>query len=172
MSICSIEDVAEAVELPFWFQLYIMRDRGFVRELIERAIAAKCTALMPTLDLQVNGERYCDVKNGMTVPPEITLANILDVATKPAWALSVLKGKRRTFGNLAGRIKGVEGVTSLAEWIAAEFDPTLNWRDIEWIRHLARQTDLEGHPRRRGCEDRREPRRVGHRRLQSRRTPT
>jgi L-lactate dehydrogenase (cytochrome) len=136
MSICSIEDVAQAVKLPFWFQLYVMRDRGFVRELIERAIAAKCSALMPTLDLQVNGERYCDVKNGLTVPPEITLANILDVATKPAWALGVLKGKRKTFGNLAGRIEGVEGVASLAEWIETQFDPTLNWRDIEWIRSI------------------------------------
>jgi L-lactate dehydrogenase (cytochrome) len=136
MSICSIEDVAEAVDLPFWFQLYVMRDRGFVRELIERAIAAKCSALMPTLDLQILGERYCDVKNGMTVPPEITLANILDVATKPAWALSVLRGKRKTFGNLAGRINGMEGVTSLAQWMAKQFDPTLNWRDIEWIRSI------------------------------------
>jgi L-lactate dehydrogenase (cytochrome) len=136
MSICSIEDVANAVGAPFWFQLYVMRDRGFVRELIERAIAAKCSALMPTLDLQILGERYCDVKNGMTVPPEITLANIVDVATKPSWALGVLKGKRKTFGNLAGRIKGMEGVTSLAQWMAKQFDPTLNWRDIEWIRSL------------------------------------
>jgi L-lactate dehydrogenase (cytochrome) len=136
MSICSIEDVAEAVDLPFWFQLYVMRDRGFVRELIERAIAVKCSALMPTLDLQILGERYCDVKNGMIVPPEITLANILDVATKPAWALSVLRGKRKTFGNLAGRINGMEGVASLARWMAKQFDPTLNWRDIEWIRSI------------------------------------
>src|SRR5260370_27337996 len=113
-----------------------MRDRGVVRELIERAIAAKCSALTPTPDLQILGERYCDVKNGMTVPPEITLANIVDVATKPSWALGVLKGKRKTFGNLAGRIKGMEGVTSLAQWMAKQFDPTLNWRDIEWIRSL------------------------------------
>jgi L-lactate dehydrogenase (cytochrome) len=174
MSICSIEDVAEAVDLPFWFQLYVMRDRGFVRELIERAIAAKCNALMPTLDLQVNGERYCDVKNGMTVPPKITLDNILDVATKPAWALSVLKGKRKTFGNLAGRNKGAETITSLAEWIGTQFDPTLNWRDIEWIRTiwpgkliLKGILDVED-----ALQDRRKPRRVGARCLQSRRTPT
>jgi isopentenyl diphosphate isomerase/L-lactate dehydrogenase-like FMN-dependent dehydrogenase len=113
MSICSIEDVAAAVDRPFWFQLYVMRDRGFVRELIVRAIAANCSALMPTLDLAAEGERYCDVKNGMTVPPEITLANVLDVARRPRWVLSVLKGKRKTFGNLAGRIKGMESVTSL-----------------------------------------------------------
>jgi phenylpyruvate tautomerase PptA (4-oxalocrotonate tautomerase family) len=97
MSICSIEDVAEAVDLPFWFQLYVTRDRGFVRELVERAIAAKCSALVPTLDLQILAERYCDVKNDTTAPPEITLADILDVTTKPAWALSVLGGKRKTF---------------------------------------------------------------------------
>ena len=136
MSICSIEDVAEAVDHPFWFQLYVMRDRGFVRELIERAVAAKCSALFPTLDLQILGERYCDVKNGMTVPPEITLANILDVATKPAWAVSVLRGRRKTFGNLDGRIKGMNNVTSLSQWMAKQFDPTLNWKDIEWIRNI------------------------------------
>jgi L-lactate dehydrogenase (cytochrome) len=136
MSICSIEDVAEAVDHPFWFQLYVMRDRGFVRELIERAIAAKCSALVPTLDLQILGERYCDVKNGMTVPPKITFANVFDVATKPGWAFSVLKGKRKTFGNIAGRIKGMDNVTSLAQWMATQFDPTLNWRDMEWIRDL------------------------------------
>ena len=115
MSICSIEDVAAAVDAPFWFQLYVMRDRGFVRELIQRAIAAKCSALFPTLDLPILGQRYCDVKNGMTVPPQITFANIIDVATKPTWAMSILKGKRKTFGNLAGHIKGMENVTTLAK---------------------------------------------------------
>lgn len=94
MSICSIEDVAAAVDAPFWFQLYVMRDWGFVRELIQRAIAAKCSALFPTLDLPILGQRYCDVKNGMTVPPQITFANVIDVATKPTWAMSILKGKR------------------------------------------------------------------------------
>jgi L-lactate dehydrogenase (cytochrome) len=136
MSIDSIEDVAAAVERPFWFQLYVMRDRGFVRELIERAIAAKCSVLMPTLDLNVLGQRHCDVKNGMTVPPEMTPANILDIATKPAWAWSVARGKRKTFGNLAGHVGGMEGVTTLAAWVSKQFDPTTTWKDIEWIRGL------------------------------------
>lgn len=136
MSICSIEDVAASVDRPFWFQLYVMRDRGFVRELIERALAANCSALVPTLDLPILGKRYCDVKNGMTVPPEVTVANILDVATKPAWAASMLMGKRKTFGNIAGRIKGMDNVTSLAQWMVRQFDPTLTWRDIEWIRGI------------------------------------
>lgn len=133
MSICSIEDVAAHVERPFWFQLYVMRDRGFARELIARAKAAKCSALMVTLDLTMLGQRHCDVKNGLTVPPEVTFANVLDVATKPAWALSIARGKRKTFGNLAGHVKGMEDVTSLATWVSKQFDPTLNWRDLEWI---------------------------------------
>jgi L-lactate dehydrogenase (cytochrome) len=136
MSIDSIEDVAAAVGKPFWFQLYVIRDRGFVRELIERAIAAKCTVLMPTLDLNVLGQRHCDVKNGMTVPPELTFANAVDIATKPAWAWSILRGKRKTFGNLAGHVQGMEGVNSLATWIARQFDPTMTWKDIEWIRSI------------------------------------
>ncbi len=136
MSIDSIEDVAAAVDQPVWFQLYVMRDRGFGRELIERAIAAKCSVLMPTLDLNVLGQRHCDVKNGMTVPPELTLANVLDIATKPAWAWSILRGKRKTFGNLAGHVGGMDGVTSLATWVSRQFDPTMTWKDIEWIRGL------------------------------------
>jgi L-lactate dehydrogenase (cytochrome) len=136
MSICSIEDVAAAVEKPFWFQLYMVRDRGFVRELIERARAANCSVLMPTLDLNVLGQRHCDVKNGLTVPPEVTLANLLDVATKPAWALSVLRGKRKTFGNLAGHISGMDDVKTLATWVSRQFDPTVTWKDVEWIRSL------------------------------------
>jgi L-lactate dehydrogenase (cytochrome) len=136
MSICSIEDVAAAVERPFWFQLYVMRDRGFVRDLIARAAAAKCSALMVTMDLTMLGQRHCDVKNGLAVPPEITLANLLDVASKPYWGLSVLRGKRKTFGNLAGHIEGMESVTSLASWVSKQFDPTLSWRDLEWIREL------------------------------------
>ncbi len=136
MSICSIEDVAAAVPQPFWFQLYMIRDRGFVRDLIARAIAAKCSALMITLDLNLLGQRHCDIKNRLTVPPEITFANVLDVATKPAWALGVLRGKRKTFGNLAGRIKGMESVATLAQWISQQFDPTLNWKDVEWVRGL------------------------------------
>ncbi len=136
MSICSIEDVAEAVKKPFWFQVYVIRDRGFIRELIARAAAAKCSALVLTLDLQILGQRHCDIKNGMTVPPEIKLKNVIDIATKPAWALSILKGKRKTFGNLAGHVKGMENVNSLAAWTASQFDPTLNWKDVEWIKSL------------------------------------
>ena len=103
MSICSIEDVAAAVDKPFWFQLYVMKDRGFIRELIARAGAAKCSALVLTVDLQVIGQRHRDIKNGMTVPPEVRINNLIDIATKPAWALSVLRGKRKTFGNIAGQ---------------------------------------------------------------------
>jgi L-lactate dehydrogenase (cytochrome) len=134
MSVCSIEDVAAAVDKPFWFQLYVMRDRGFIRELIQRAAAAKCSALMLTVDLQVLGQRHCDVRNGLTVPPQIKLKNVIDIATKPAWALSILKGKRKTFGNLAGHVKGMENVGSLAQWTANQFDPTLSWKDVEWIK--------------------------------------
>jgi L-lactate dehydrogenase (cytochrome) len=136
MSICSVEDVAAAVAKPFWFQLYVMRDRGFVRSLIERAIAAKCSALVLTIDLQVLGQRHADVKNGMTVPPQIRLGNVLDIMTKPAWAFSVLRGKRKTFGNLAGHVKGMESVNSLAQWIAGQFDPALSWKDVDWIRSI------------------------------------
>src|SRR5215510_6420379 len=136
MSICSIEDVAQATGKPFWFQLYMIKDRGFIRELIARAAAAKCIALVLTVDLQVLGQRHCDVRNGMTVPPEIKLANVIDIATKPAWALSILKGKRKTFGNLAGHVKGMENVASLAQWTASQFDPTLSWKDVEWVRSI------------------------------------
>jgi L-lactate dehydrogenase (cytochrome) len=136
MSVCSIEDVAAAVDKPFWFQLYVIRDRGFMRELIERAANAKCSALVLTVDLQILGQRHRDIKNGLTVPPEIRLSNLIDIATKPAWAWSILRGKRKTFGNLAGHVKGMEGVTSLSQWTAQQFDPTLNWRDIEWVKSL------------------------------------
>src|SRR5262249_2127185 len=102
MSVNSIEDVAAAVDKPFWFQLYFMPDRGFMRDLLARAAAVKCSALMITADLQVLGQRHVDVKNGLSVPPEIKIRNVIDIATKPAWALSILKGKRKTFGNLAG----------------------------------------------------------------------
>jgi len=136
MSICSIEDVAKAVGKPFWFQLYVMRDRGFSRALIERAGAAKCSALVLTLDLQVLGQRHCDIRNGMTVPPQIKLGNLLDIASKPKWALSILRGKRKTFGNLAGHVRGMENVSSLAEWTSTQFDPTLSWKDVDWIRGL------------------------------------
>jgi L-lactate dehydrogenase (cytochrome) len=136
MSICSIEDVASAVGKPFWFQLYMMKDRGFIRALIERAAAANCSALVLTVDLQVLGQRHCDVRNGMTVPPQIKLRNIIDMATKPAWTLSILNGKRKTFGNLAGHVRGMENVNSLAQWTASQFDPALSWKDIEWVRSL------------------------------------
>lgn len=134
MSICSIEDVAEAVQKPFWFQLYVMRDRGFVRELMERAAAAGCNVLIPTLDLAVPAQRHSDTKNGLTVPLRITLSNVLDVATKPRWAVSIARGRKKTFGNLAGRVQGMEGVNTLAKWASAQFDPRLTWKDIEWIR--------------------------------------
>jgi L-lactate dehydrogenase (cytochrome) len=136
MSVNSIEDVADAVDKPFWFQLYVMRDRGFVRELIQRARAAKCSVLMLTVDLQVLGQRHCDIRNGLTVPPEIRIRNLIDIATKPAWAFSILKGKRKTFGNLAGHVKGMENINSLAQWTASQFDPTLSWKDVEWIKSL------------------------------------
>jgi L-lactate dehydrogenase (cytochrome) len=133
MSICSIEDVASAVDRPFWFQLYVMKDRGLVRALIERAAAAKCSALVLTVDLQVLGQRHRDIKNGLTVPPELRIRNIIDIATKPTWVLSVLRARRKTFGNLAGHVRGMEDVTSLSQWIAGQFDETLNWNDVEWI---------------------------------------
>jgi L-lactate dehydrogenase (cytochrome) len=136
MSICSIEDVAAAVGKPFWFQLYVMRDRGFIKALIERAAAARCSALVLTVDLPVLGQRHCDIRNGMTVPPKVSLANLIDMATKPGWVLSILQGKRKTFGNLAGHVRGMENVISLAQWTNSQFDPTLNWRDVEWVRAL------------------------------------
>jgi len=136
MSICSIEDVAQGTGKPFWFQLYVIKDRGFSKDLLERARAAKCDTLVLTVDLQVLGQRHRDIKNGMTVPPQVRLKNIIDVATKPAWAWSILKGKRKTFGNLAGHVKGMENVTQLSQWTAQQFDPALNWKDVEWIKSI------------------------------------
>ena len=136
MSICSIEDVAEATGKPFWFQLYVIRDRSFSKDILARAIAAKCSTLVLTVDLQVLGQRHRDIKNGMTVPPEIRIANVIDVATKPAWAWSILNGKRKTFGNLAGHVKGMDNVNELAQWTAQQFDPALNWKDVEWIKKI------------------------------------
>ncbi len=134
MSICSIEDVRAATQRPFWFQQYLMKDRGFNQELIDRAAAAQCSALMLTLDLQVLGERRRDPRNGLTIPPRLSLRNALDVATKPAWAFKVLFGRRRTFGNLIGRVGGSSGIRTLSEWTATQFDPSANWRDVEWVR--------------------------------------
>jgi len=136
LSICSIEDVAAAVNKPFWFQLYVMKDRGFVRSLIERAAAAKCSALVLTVDLQVLGQRHIDIKNGLSVPPALKIKNLINMATKPAWVISVLSGKRWTFGNLRGHVKGNEGVKSLAQWVGSQFDETLNWKDVEWVRSI------------------------------------
>ena len=136
MSICSIEDIAAAVDKPFWFQLYVMKDRGFIKALIERAIAAKCSALVLTVDLQVIGQRHQDIKNGMSVPPEWTLAKLLDFASKPSWVAGVLRGKRRSFGNIVGHVKGTEDLNKLAEWTASQFDTSLNWKDLDWIRSI------------------------------------
>ncbi len=136
MSICSIEDLAEALDKPFWFQLYVMRDRGFAASLIERAKAAGCSALQLTLDLQIQGQRHRDLINGLTVPPRLTLATVLDVMSKPGWALNVMRSKRRSFGNLEGRIPSADSLTTLSQWIAGQFDPTLSWKDVEWVKKL------------------------------------
>jgi L-lactate dehydrogenase (cytochrome) len=136
MSICSIEDVASSVTKPFWFQLYVMRDRGFAASLIERAKAAKCSALVLTLDLQIQGQRHMDLKNGLAVPPKLTLGTALDVMTKPGWALNVLTGRRKSFGNLEGRIPDAKSLTTLSQWIAGQFDPTLSWKDVAWVKSL------------------------------------
>ena len=133
MSICSIEDIDSVTTKPFWFQLYVMRDRDFVKEMIQRARKTKCSALVLTLDLQILGQRHKDLRNGMSVPPRITLANLLDLASKPAWALRALGG-RKTFGNLAGHVKGADGLLTLSQWIASQFDPTLSWEDVAWIK--------------------------------------
>ncbi len=134
MSICSIEDVAARTKAPFWFQLYVMRDRAFIERLIDRAKAANCGALMLTLDLQILGQRNKDLKNGLSVPPKPTLANILDLLTKPRWCLGMLRTPRRQFGNIVGHVKGVEDIGSLSQWTASQFDPKLNWGDVEWIK--------------------------------------
>jgi L-lactate dehydrogenase (cytochrome) len=134
MSICSIEDVRSATTRPFWFQLYLMRDRAFNAELIERAAQAQCSALMVTLDLPITAMRRRDAKNGLTVPPRLTLRNLLDIACKPGWALRVLLGKRRSFGNLQGRIADAAELRTLAQWIVKSFDPAITWKDVEWVR--------------------------------------
>jgi L-lactate dehydrogenase (cytochrome) len=136
MSICSIEDVAEGTGKPFWFQLYVMRDRGFAASLIERAKAAKCSALVLTLDLQIQGQRHRDLKNGLAVPPRLTWGTAFDILRKPGWALNVMTSKRKSFGNLEGRIQGADSLTTLSQWIAGQFDPTLSWKDVEWIKNL------------------------------------
>jgi L-lactate dehydrogenase (cytochrome) len=134
MSICSIEDVAAHTSAPFWFQLYVLRDRGFIERLIDRAKAARCSALMLTLDLQIIGQRHKDLKNGLSAPPKPTFANLVNLATKPRWCLGMLGTKRRQFGNIVGHVKGVEDMTSLSAWTNQQFDPSLDWRDVEWVK--------------------------------------
>lgn len=134
VSICSIEQVRAACDTPFWFQVYVMRDRGFTRELIRRAHAAQCSALMLTADLTVQGQRHREIKNGLSVPPKVTLRNLFDIMSKPRWAWNILKAPSRSFGNLDGRIQGADSLTTLAQWIANQFDATLNWNDLAWIR--------------------------------------
>jgi L-lactate dehydrogenase (cytochrome) len=134
VSICSIEQVRAACDTPFWFQVYVMRDRGFTRELIRRARAAQCSALMLTADLTVQGQRHREIKNGLAVPPKVTLRNVFDIMSKPRWVWNVLRAPSRSFGNLDGRIQGADSLTTLAQWIANQFDPTLNWNDLAWIR--------------------------------------
>jgi len=134
MSICSIEDVAENSKEPFWFQLYVMKDREFIDRLIDRAKAAGCSALMLTLDLQILGQRHKDVKNGLTAPPRMTLANVANIAVRPRWWTGMLGTKRRIFGNIVGHVKGVTDMRALSAWTAEQFDPTLNWDDVKRIR--------------------------------------
>ena len=134
MSICSIEDVAAQTSAPFWFQLYMMRDRDFMERLIKRAKAANCSALMLTLDLQILGQRHKDLKNGLSAPPKLSMANLLNLATKPAWSLGMLRTPRRQFGNIVGHVKGVENMGSLSAWTSQQFDPRLDWADVQWVR--------------------------------------
>ena len=134
MSICSIEDVAEHAGPGFWFQLYVMRDRDYIERLIDRAKAAGCSALQLTLDLQILGQRHKDIKNGLSSPPKPTLSNLINLATKPRWCLGMLGTKSRSFGNIFGNAKGGGDMSSLASWTAEQFDPELNWGDVEWIK--------------------------------------
>ena len=145
MSVCSIEDVAEHTTRPFWFQLYVMRDRGFSESLMTRALEAGCSALVLTLDLQVLGQRHRDIKNGLSTPPKPTLPVLLDLALKPRWCWNMLQTKRRQFGNIHGHVKGVEDMSSLAEWTNSQFDPTLDWSSVEWVKkHWNRKLILKG----------------------------
>ena len=136
MSICSIEDVAANTSKPFWFQLYVMRDRNFIRNLVERAKAANCSALMITLDLQIMGQRHKDVRNGLSAPPKLTLGNIMNLATKPSWCLGMLGTRRRQFRNIVGHVEGVKDMSSLADWTTSQFDPRLSWEDVAEIRRM------------------------------------
>ncbi len=145
MSICSIEDVASVTTKPFWFQLYVMRDRDFVRNLIDRAKAAKCSALVLTADLQILGQRHKDVRNGLSAPPKLTLANLFDMALRPRWCFGMLGTQRRTFRNIVGHAKGVGDLSSLSSWTAEQFDPKLSWDDVAWIKeHWGGKLILKG----------------------------
>jgi L-lactate dehydrogenase (cytochrome) len=134
MSICSIEDVAANTSAPFWFQLYVMRDRGFIERLIDRAKAAKCSALVLTMDLQILGQRHKDIRNGLSAPPKFTLKHIWQMATRPGWALGMLGTERRTFRNLAGHVQDAGDLSQLASWTNSQFDPTLSWNDVGWVK--------------------------------------
>ena len=134
MSICSIEDVAAATKRPFWFQLYVMRDRDFINDLIDRARAAGCSALVLTADLQILGQRHRDLRNGLSTPPKFTPKHVWQMATRPLWCLGMLGTKRRTFRNIAGHAKGADDLSSLAKWTAEQFDPRLSWADVAWIK--------------------------------------
>jgi L-lactate dehydrogenase (cytochrome) len=135
MSICSIEDVAAHTTKPFWFQLYVMKDRAFIERLIDRAKAARCSALVLTLDLQVLGQRHKDIRNGMTAPPKLTIPNILNLMTKPRWCMNILRTPRRQFGNIVGHATSVSDMSSLSSWTSQQFDPALSWADVEWIKN-------------------------------------
>ncbi|MBB5368837.1 MULTISPECIES: alpha-hydroxy acid oxidase [unclassified Janthinobacterium] len=134
MSICSIEDVAANTTKPFWFQLYVMKDREFINRLIDRAKAANCSALVLTLDLQVLGQRHKDIRNGLSAPPKLTIPNILNMATKPRWVMGMLATKRRGFGNIVGHATSVSDMSSLSAWTQQQFDLSLSWADVEWIK--------------------------------------
>jgi L-lactate dehydrogenase (cytochrome) len=134
MSICSIEDIAENTKQPFWFQLYVMRDRGFIERLIHRAKAAKCSALVLTMDLQILGQRHKDIRNGLSAPPKFTAKHVWQMATRPQWALGMLGTQRRTFRNLAGHVDNAGDLNQLAVWTNSQFDPTLSWKDVGWVK--------------------------------------
>jgi L-lactate dehydrogenase (cytochrome) len=134
MSICSIEDVAARTTKPFWFQLYVMKDRDFINRLIDRAKAARCSALVLTLDLQVLGQRHKDLRNGMTAPPKLTIPNLINLATKPRWCWNILRTPRRQFGNIVGHASSVSDMSSLSSWTSQQFDPALSWDDVAWIK--------------------------------------
>jgi L-lactate dehydrogenase (cytochrome) len=136
VSICSIEDVAAATTRPFWFQLYMMKDRGFIADLIRRAELAGCSALVLTLDLQIQGQRHKDRKNGLSAPPKLTPRSLVQLLSRPRWCLGMLGTQRRTFGNIVGHAPGVTSIASMADWSAEQFDATLTWKDVEWVRRL------------------------------------